>query len=687
MAIVVGALAVLALLPTAVQLLAAGQAPISQSAVYVQQALEAARAGLSDYVNHVQNVAVPGQLNYGYYCSTTYASCHDGSDPNNPAFADTAYDSHWAVVQNIAAAGDESFQYLVDNSQWQSNSTVDVEVIGRAGPEARPVYQIVKSTVNTSSTQPCVGDCTGSFLITGSTNEQSIAGSVTLTVTDNGLAGVNNGDTIDVYTSNTEAGFTPSSLGPTTGSCVLSAGSCNFVSTDPANVGYVGDVYYYGLDTRSTVHTSNDWPVDWAGTSGLFWITTSVTAPVTVPGSVTLTVDNTGAAGVDNGDTVQIDTSQVLGVFKAAEFGPTIGSCVLSAGTCSFTSTDATYQGVANYFGVDTTSTVDTFNQVAVDFIGWDCGIGESASFTLMGAEGGGESYGGSGQGGGGLGAEVTFVAPVQSGTTCVPVSGEAGAQGQFTFLSILADGGPSSTGSLNLGGGQGGYTNFAGAASATGGGGGGASAVCLQTSGASGSASCSGYSGSWTICNWSGTSFTNMPCLLAVAGGGGGDGGSACVLSVCANGGNGGYTSSSASNGDGAAGGNLCVAGTCLNLGLLTAASGGAQSGSSATRGATGQTQTLSIYGGAGGGGGGGYPDGGASGQAGGLLNSVLLGITIAGGGGGGGAGGSAVVSTGGCGAPTIGPAAYPTGDPSGNGFVQRTLFTGPCATGSPIP
>lgn len=712
MAIVVGALAVLTLIPTAVQLLATGQAPISRTAVYVQQALEAARTGLSDYVNHLE-VSSNGSQSYASFCSYTASSdytaypagCASGYDSGNPAFARSPKDSHWAVVQQTTAAGDESFQYLVDNSQWLGNPSnpVTVQAIGKAGSALEPVYETLKATVTVPSTQSCVGpscsgcqaNCNGggSFTIAASPSiVPSLPGSTTVTVTNTDMPGVGNGDTIDIHASQAQGSYTQGSFGgtpPATGSCILSAGSCSFVSDDSS---YTGNAWYYGVDQQSDVDTVNQAQVLFESQSGCqvdcgsgnFEVAASPTQ-TNVGGSTTIEVTNSGMSGVKDGDTIQIYTSQSSGVYKATVMGPTTGTCVLSGGTCSFVSQDPSYEGLVYYFGVDTASAVATTNQAQVEFTGWACGTGQSIAVTLVGAQGGAQPFSGTGQGGGGYGAKVRFDAPAQSGTACVAVSGAGGAQGQFTWLSLLARGGPSSIGNLNLTGGRGGYTNFAGAASSTGGGGGGASALCLQLDDASGSSSCTGSTGTLPTCTWSGSAYTNMPCLLGVAGGGGGAGGSACVLSVCVVGGSGGYNSST--GGNGASGGNLCVAGDCLDLGLLTPASGGAAGGNSTTQGASGQTQTLSAYGGAGGGGGGGYPDGGGSGQPGGLLVLNLVGVTIAGGGGGGGAGASAISSAacpGASGPTTAASSDYL--DSSGDGVVQVVEYTGACGSGSPV-
>ena len=69
MAVIVALIGVLMLAPLSVQVLATDQMPSSTKATYTQDAIEAARAGLSDYVNHLQ-----GPYSYLEYCSPGFTS-------------------------------------------------------------------------------------------------------------------------------------------------------------------------------------------------------------------------------------------------------------------------------------------------------------------------------------------------------------------------------------------------------------------------------------------------------------------------------------------------------------------------------------------------------------------------------------------------------------------------------------
>jgi hypothetical protein len=283
------------------------------------------------------------------------------------------------------------------------------------------------------------------------------------------------------------------------------------------------------------------------------------------------------------------------------------------------------------------------------------------AKVTLWGAEGGGQGSSGNGQGGGSYGAELVAYPPVVGGQTWLIAPGEAGVQGQSTLLSLLGigAGGPTCLGSMNLGGGQGGYENLLGVITGTGGGGGAGSGICVEGSGGS---QCNPTPAE---CD---TSYSNTPCVLAVAGGGGGQGG--------LGGGLGGYDSATSTSGNGDNGTTICL------LICLTAATGGSLGGNTSapvTQGGAGKQQVLALVTGQGGGGGGGFPNGGGGGGAGGVL-SLLAGT---GGGGGGGDSTSSTPTASGCPTPTLyRPVTYPASDTNGNGAVQVEFFSGtPCS------
>lgn len=204
MAIVIGALALLTVIPTAVQLLAVGQLHLSQEAVYEQQALEAARAGLSDYINHVQS-----SLDYTSFCSsgTSTWSCPSGSTPAtfantaNRGFANDPNDSNWAVVRNSSSGTtNESFQYLVDDASYLADNSepLTVYVTGRAGPASSPVYQTLEARLDVTSDSQFKEGVPSTPTTCGSTTQVSVPAQATwaqITV-DGGEGGSSSGGTV-----------------------------------------------------------------------------------------------------------------------------------------------------------------------------------------------------------------------------------------------------------------------------------------------------------------------------------------------------------------------------------------------------------------------------------------------------------------------------------------------------------
>ena len=94
--IVAALLTTLVILPVGVQMLATGQLPLATAAAFQQQALQAARAGLADYINHDETFDLANyntnHTSYSTYCSNVaFSSCTNGPDTTNPAFV-----SGWA---------------------------------------------------------------------------------------------------------------------------------------------------------------------------------------------------------------------------------------------------------------------------------------------------------------------------------------------------------------------------------------------------------------------------------------------------------------------------------------------------------------------------------------------------------------------------------------------------------------
>ncbi len=131
MAVIVALIGVLLLGPLAVQVLATGQMPASTRAVERQDAIEAARAGLSDYINHLQ-----GPYAYLDYCST-------GWDALNGALSSgTTYTSlSMNAVPTAVAAGDQ-IQLVTSTGSTQ---TLTVAPGAATGPTTGPTTIAVNS--------------------------------------------------------------------------------------------------------------------------------------------------------------------------------------------------------------------------------------------------------------------------------------------------------------------------------------------------------------------------------------------------------------------------------------------------------------------------------------------------------------------------------------------------------------
>jgi hypothetical protein len=185
MAAVVGLVGLLVLVPLAVQLLATGQATISQQSVDQQDAIEAAHAGLSDYINRLE-----GATAYLKYCSKGTFACSTsgltGVDAANPGFADTAGANTWAYVENTGSAGYQAYHYVVDTDGADPTATtpqsITVFVTGRGGV-SRYVYQTLKVSLLAT---PGITYSSGTWSSSGSSssvsNTSCTSTAVTITV-------------------------------------------------------------------------------------------------------------------------------------------------------------------------------------------------------------------------------------------------------------------------------------------------------------------------------------------------------------------------------------------------------------------------------------------------------------------------------------------------------------------------
>lgn len=140
---VVAMVVLLALIPTSVSLVAQNQIPMGAQTALSQEALQAARAGLSDYVNWAQ-----ANANYPLdYCSSEFCSS-ESADTTNDAFANTALaTASWVLTQGSTTASNVAYQYLVDSAGLTSAAPGDFTVYstGRAGATSHYVYQTVRA--------------------------------------------------------------------------------------------------------------------------------------------------------------------------------------------------------------------------------------------------------------------------------------------------------------------------------------------------------------------------------------------------------------------------------------------------------------------------------------------------------------------------------------------------------------
>lgn len=143
--VVIAVVAVLTMVPVGAQLLASGQTVVSGQSVDRQIATEAARAGLSDYVDHLETVP-----DYLAYCSSVF--CPSGTvDTADPAFATGLglSSTTWSTIDT--AAGDGSYQYVVDTAGVDPSASspqgLTVYVTGRGGGPAGYVYQTLRAVL------------------------------------------------------------------------------------------------------------------------------------------------------------------------------------------------------------------------------------------------------------------------------------------------------------------------------------------------------------------------------------------------------------------------------------------------------------------------------------------------------------------------------------------------------------
>ena len=175
MMMVIALMAVLVAVPAVIAVLAVGGTQTSENAALVIQAKQAAVAGISDYINHVQ--AAP--TTYPAFCSKgQFAGCPGASaiDSANPAFVNTVTTGNqWmstGVTMPGTSSGNASFRYVVDSPN--SNPTlVTIYSIGQAGTQTGQHVAATEEAALTVCANGCLYPTTGVSCIKVPTNAVS----------------------------------------------------------------------------------------------------------------------------------------------------------------------------------------------------------------------------------------------------------------------------------------------------------------------------------------------------------------------------------------------------------------------------------------------------------------------------------------------------------------------------------
>jgi hypothetical protein len=618
--VIVAIVALLVLIPASVQMMAVHQLPTSQQTTFAQQALEAARGGLSDYVNWAQTHA-------GYpssYCSSGVP----------------AWTCAGTFTDGSSTSGSTTFTSATANftSADVGRSIVENDAKG-AIPAGTSIAAVVSSTTITLSQNAAKTASGVSFRIPGRgafTDGSATAGSSTFTSATANFASSDVGKAI-VETDGQgaiPAGTTIQSVTSST-TVVLSQNA----AASASEVAFQLPARVATADTNNPAFANSALAGQWVYTQGSASSNPSV--------AYQYLVNDTTLSGLGLG---------LFTVYATGRAG--------DPGHWVYQTVEATME-----FGAPACPGAP----VTIPIPAWATWL----SVTAVGAQGGGENGGqGDGGDGGELGSIISDTWPLTSpytnhpwpvGSSITLMPGSAGYSGSYHLLSLAAMGGSGGCGAPGLAGGNGGGQGL-GVSTQLGGGGGAASAVCFGVAADCTNASEIDPGGEVKMCN---PSFTS-PCLLIVAGGGGGAGGQ---NSLGAAGGSGGWYCSAncatsptwtPNGGNGTA---------ILGLGQ---ASGGSQGGSSSTTGASGGIargwDLIGALNGTGGGGGGGAGKGGGGGQAG------VLGIGVGASGGGGGNGDSTVSATPiSCNSsPTVTQAPSSAYGSSGDGVVSVQFLTG---------
>jgi hypothetical protein len=173
MFLVIAVMGILVAVPVAVNLLALNQVPTSEEALLAVQAKQAAVAGISDYINHVQATS-----SYTLYCSNgmtsgaTQWTC-PGTTPaptvTNRAFVNApTLVGNWysdGVTMKGVSNGTPSYRYVVDSPNTSNPALVTIYSIGQAGTQSGQHVTSKEEAALTICSSGCVSPVTAATCI------------------------------------------------------------------------------------------------------------------------------------------------------------------------------------------------------------------------------------------------------------------------------------------------------------------------------------------------------------------------------------------------------------------------------------------------------------------------------------------------------------------------------------------
>lgn len=173
MLLVVAVMGVLVAVPVAVNLLANNQVPTSEESLLAVQAKQAAVAGISDYINHVQAAS-----SYTQYCSSgmtagaTHWTCPTGTTAptgSNVAFVNSpTLVGNWysdGVTMRGVSNGTPSYRYVVDSPNTSNPALVTIYSIGQAGTQTGLHVTSTEEAALTICSAGCVSPVTAATCI------------------------------------------------------------------------------------------------------------------------------------------------------------------------------------------------------------------------------------------------------------------------------------------------------------------------------------------------------------------------------------------------------------------------------------------------------------------------------------------------------------------------------------------